>query len=156
MTDHLPFQRQVAGSPTVQTFLLRYPKFSISQEDLIQSTDKASVQEDDDGHQESQPVEDGGVPDPSRTMKKLPKPSALRRLAKKLLDLAVSGDEGKDALYSQITAATIAHFCDVAQLDRSHIGRGTSPLSSFKRQLFDFILQKVSRLICLFSLSLKL
>ncbi|KAJ2932129.1 hypothetical protein H1R20_g4968, partial [Candolleomyces eurysporus] len=143
LAKNIHLWRQNPGSPMVQTFLTRYPKLSICQEELLHCTDKAPAQEDDADHREPEPAEDREAPDSSLNSHQLPKPTTLRRLAKNLLDLTVNGDEGKDALYARITAATIAHFCDVAQLDRSHIGRGTSPLSSFKRPLFDFLLQKL-------------
>jgi hypothetical protein len=74
---------------------------------------------------------------------KLPKRPTLRRLAKKII-ASLSDDQALEGTYSQVTAVVIAHFCDIAGLDRSHIGQATASLSASKKQLFNFLIAQVS------------
>ncbi|RXW15897.1 hypothetical protein EST38_g9952 [Candolleomyces aberdarensis] len=131
--------RQNPGSPSIQTFLTRYPNLSIFQEGLLNEPGDDVSGDEDDGAG-SDPAAVTVVPPPAGP--KLPKRPALRRLAKKII-ASLNDNEARDAVYSQVTAVVIAHFCDIAQLDWSQIGQATAPLSARKRELFNFLVTQL-------------
>ncbi|RXW11977.1 hypothetical protein EST38_g13878 [Candolleomyces aberdarensis] len=129
----------------MEEFLARYPALSAVQEQLVQGNSGDGEGNDD---QPSEVVEDDHQadletprqpPDP-----RLPKPKAIKKFVDNIVSVASAPNEDPevmDSLYKSITAAILAHFSDVLNLDRTHID--TSATRAAKRMLFDLLIREL-------------